>query len=107
MACHQIAEAHQLPILTIIKNNAMWNAVRRSVVNSYPDGSASKANAVPLTSLEPLPDFAAVAAASRAHAERIEDGLDLPAALVRAVDVIRTEQRQVLLDLRTVVSDLH
>ena len=51
--------------------------------------------------------FAAVAAASRAHAERIEDGLDLPAALVRAVDVIRTEQRQVLLDLRTVVSDMH
>ena len=40
-------------------------------------------------------------------AERIEDGLDLPAALVRAVDVIRTEQRQVLLDLRTVVSDMH
>ncbi len=107
VACHQIAEAHQLPILTIIKNNAMWNAVRRSVVNSYPDGSASKANAVPLTSLEPLPDFAAVAAASRAHAERIEDGLDLPAALVRAIDVIRKEKRQVLLDLRTVVSDMH
>ncbi|MFT7105588.1 MAG: acetolactate synthase-1/2/3 large subunit [Yoonia sp.] len=107
VACHQIAEALGLPILTIIKNNAMWNAVRRSVVNGYPDGAAAQSNRVPLTSLEPLPDFVAVAKASRAHAERIEDGSDLPAALARAVEVIRTEKRQVLLDLRCAVSDAH
>jgi acetolactate synthase-1/2/3 large subunit len=107
VACHQIAEALRLPILTIIKNNAMWNAVRRSVVNGYPDGAAATSNTVPLTSLEPLPDFAAIARASRAHAERIEDGRDLPAALQRAVEVIKTENRQVLLDLRCAVSDMH
>ena len=107
VACHQIAEALRLPILTIIKNNAMWNAVRRSVVNGYPDGSAAMSNTVPLTSLEPLPDFAAIARASRAHAERIEDGRELPAALQRAVGIIRTEKRQVLLDLRCTVSDMH
>ncbi|MDA7474918.1 thiamine pyrophosphate-requiring protein [Planktomarina temperata] len=107
VACHQIAEALRLPILTIIKNNAMWNAVRRSVVNGYPDGSAAMSNTVPLTSLEPLPDFAAIARASRAHAERIEDGRELPAALQRAVGIIRTEKRQVLLDLRCAVSDMH
>ena len=27
-ACHQIAKALELPILIIIKNNGMWNAVR-------------------------------------------------------------------------------
>ena len=107
VACHQIAEALRLPILTIIKNNAMWNAVRRSVVNGYPDGSSAMSNTVPLTSLEPLPDFAAIARASRAHAERIEDGRELPAALQRAVGIIRTEKRQVLLDLRCAVSDMH
>ena len=107
VACHQIAEALRLPILTIIKNNAMWNAVRRSVVNGYPDGSAAMSNTVPLTSLEPLPDFAAIARASRAHAERIEDGRELPAVLQRAVGIIRTEKRQVLLDLRCAVSDMH
>ena len=107
VACHQIAEALRLPILTIIKNNAMWNAVRRSVVNGYPDGSAAMSNTVPLTSLEPLPDFAAIARASRAHAERIEDGRELPAALQRAVGIISTEKRQVLLDLRCAVSDMH
>lgn len=107
VACHQIAEALELPILTIIKNNAMWNAVRRSVVKGYPDGAAVRLNRVPLTSLEPVPDFAAVARASRAHAERIERGADLPAALARAVDIIRTERRQVLLDLSVAASDQH
>jgi acetolactate synthase-1/2/3 large subunit len=107
VACHQIAEALGLPILTIIKNNAMWNAVRRSVVKGYPDGAAVRQNRIPLTSLEPLPDFTQVARASRAHAERIERGADLPAALRRAVEIIRTERRQVLLDLSVAASDDH
>jgi len=107
VACHQIAEALGLPILTIVKNNAMWNAVRRSVVKGYPDGAAVRQNRIPLTSLEPLPDFTQIARASRAHAERIDRGADLPDALRRAVEVIRNERRQVLLDLSVVASDDH
>lgn len=107
VACHQIAEALHLPILTIIKNNGIWNAVRRSVVKGYPDGAAVRANEMPLTSLAPSPDFTMIARASRAHAERVSDGADLPAALERALEVIRTERRQVLLDLDIAVSDDH
>ena len=69
----------------------MWNAVRRSVVRGYPQGAAAKANVMPLTSLEPVPDFTMIAAASRAHVERCETPADLPAALARAVAVIRSE----------------
>jgi acetolactate synthase-1/2/3 large subunit len=105
VACHQIAEALGLPILTIVKNNAMWNAVRRSVVKGYPDGAAARMNEIPLTSLKPVPDFASIARASRAHAERVERGEDLPAALARAVEVVRTERRQVLLDLNVAATD--
>ena len=105
VACHQIAEALKLPVLTIVKNNAMWNAVRRSVVGAYPDGEAVRANRMPLVSLEPQPDFCAIARASGAHAERIEDGADLPAALDRAVAVIRREGRQALLDVRVAADD--
>ncbi|WP_367198010.1 thiamine pyrophosphate-requiring protein [Amorphus sp. 3PC139-8] len=105
VACHQIAEALQLPILTIIKNNGMWNAVRRSVIGAFPEGAAARANAMPLTSLEPAPDYLKVAEASRAHVERVEHGRDLPAALQRAIHVIRTERRQALLDVRIAVSD--
>ena len=107
VACHQIAEALDLPILTIIKNNAMWNAVRRSVVDSYPDGAAVRANEMPLTSLEPAPEYTKVAEASRAHVERVESGADLPAALARAIGVIRGERRQALLDLRVAATDAH
>lgn len=107
VACHQIAEALELPILTIVKNNGMWNAVRRSVVSAYPGGAAAKANRMPLTSLEPAPDYTQIAAASRAYVERVEHGEDLPAALARAVEVIRTEKRQALLELRIAISDKH
>ena len=107
VACHQIAESLGLPILTIVKNNGIWNAVRRSVLGSYPNGAAACANTMPLTSLEPLPDFIKVAEASRAHAERVEHGDDLPAALARAIRVVREEGRQALLDLRVAVADAH
>ncbi|MCT7378432.1 thiamine pyrophosphate-requiring protein [Chelativorans salis] len=107
IACHQIAEALELPVLTIVKNNSMWNAVRRSVINSYPGGAAAKSNRMPLTSLEPSPDYTQAAAASRAYTERVEHGEELPAALARAVEVIRKERRQVLLELKVAASDKH
>ena len=107
VACHQIAEALDLPLLTIVKNNAMWNAVRRSVLRDLPAGTAAMANEIPFTSLEPVPDFTKTAAASRAHVERVERAEELPAALKRAVEVIRREKRQVLLDVITAASDEH
>ncbi len=105
VACHQVSEALGLPFLTIIKNNGMWNAVRRSVKNGYPQGAAVRENTMPLTSLEPAPDYCQIAAASRAHVERVERGEDLPAALARALAVIRDERRQALIDVRVAVSD--
>jgi len=107
VACHQIAEALDLPILTVIKNNGLWNAVRRSVVNAYPGGAAARANVMPLTSLAPAPDYCMIAAASRAHTERVVHGQDLPGALARAIRIIRTDRRQVLLDVAIAVSDTH
>ena len=59
-----MAEALELPLLTCVFNNGIWNAVRRAALNMYPDGDASKANIMPLTSLRPSPDFAAIAKAS-------------------------------------------
>lgn len=107
VACHQMAEALSLPVLTLIKNNASWNAVRRSVLRGYPKGSAVQSNQMALTSLAPSPDFRQVAAASNAHAEKVEDGAELPAALARAVAIIREEKRQVVLDLTAALSDDH
>ena len=54
---------------------------------------------MPLTTLAPTPDFARVAQASRAYAETVVDGADLPAALDRALQAVLVEKRQALLDV--------
>ena len=100
VACHQIAESMELPVLIIIMNNGIWNAVRRAARNVYPEGSAIKKNEMPLTSLNPLPDFCQIAAASRGWSERVETGSELPDALMRAINIIKTEKRHALLELK-------
>jgi acetolactate synthase-1/2/3 large subunit len=99
VACHHVAEAHDIPVLTVVLNNAGYGAVRHSVLDLYPTGYAAKADSMPLTALTPTPDFAQVARACRAHAETVTDGADLPAALARAIRVVTVEHRQALLDV--------
>ncbi|MEM5585889.1 thiamine pyrophosphate-requiring protein [Roseibium sp. AS2] len=98
-ACHMVAEAHELPVITLVLNNEEWGAVRHSVVGTYKDGLATKANEVPLTSLRPSPDFTRTAEASRAYTETVTEGDALPAALDRAITVATREKRQVLLNI--------
>ena len=77
-------------------------AVRDAVLGLYPTGYASKEDGVPLTSLAPSPAFAQVAAASRAHAETVQEGSELAGALDRALHAVCVEHRQALLDVRVV-----
>ncbi|SFR08777.1 thiamine pyrophosphate-requiring protein [Poseidonocella sedimentorum] len=106
-ACHQVAEAHGLPVITLVLNNEEWGAVRHSVEGLYTEGLARKANDVPLTSLRPSPDFTKTAEASRAYTETITDGRDLPAALERAIKVATEERRQVLFNIAIARSSPH
>lgn len=99
-ACHQIAEALELPIITIILNNEEWGAVRESVSGLYPNGYAAKANSMPLTALQPSPDFCKTAQASRAFTLLVERPEDLPTALDEAINVAVNEKRQVLLNVK-------
>ncbi|MBT6136398.1 MAG: thiamine pyrophosphate-requiring protein [Rhodospirillaceae bacterium] len=99
VACHQVAQAYDLPILILVANNAGWEAVRRSTTAMYPKGKAARANRMPVTRFDPAPDHAAVMRAAGGWAERVEDGADLPAALARAIEVVRVEKRQALLDI--------
>jgi acetolactate synthase-1/2/3 large subunit len=99
-ACHQVAEALGLGILVVVLNNAEWGAVRASVGGLYPDGTAARANAMPLTSLRPIPDFTKTAQASRAWARRVSDPAALKTAIEEALAVTRTG-RLALLDIQT------
>ena len=48
VACHQLAEAQALPVLTLVFNNGVWNAVRKSTASVYPAGHAVRSNRMPL-----------------------------------------------------------
>ena len=41
-AVHHAAALHELPVLFVVMNNAMWGAVERSTLAMYPDGMASQ-----------------------------------------------------------------
>jgi len=99
-ACHQIAEALELPVLIVILNNEEWGAVRASVTGLYPSGYASRANEMPLTALKPSPDFTNVAAASRAWARKVTDPDELPKVIHQALRVVRENRRVAVLDVR-------
>jgi acetolactate synthase-1/2/3 large subunit len=99
VACHQVGEAQRLPVLTVVFNNARWHAVRRATASLYPQGHALRSNSAPLTSLEPSPAYEKVIEASGGYGERVADPDALPKALDRALDAVRGQGRQALLNV--------
>ena len=99
VASHQTAAALGLPLLTVVFNNGVWNAVRKSTRAVYPDGMAAQSNDMPLSSLAPSPSYEQVVAASGGYGERIDDAEALPGAIERALKAVRIEKRQALLNV--------
>jgi acetolactate synthase I/II/III large subunit len=97
-AAHWVSRAYEAPVLWVIFNNRVWNAVKRSVLSHAPDGWA-KRTGMPLTELDPPPDYELICQASGGHAEKVEDPTKLPDALARGLDIVRRERRQVLLNV--------
>lgn len=97
--CHQIAAAHDLPILIVVFNNEAWRAVERATKAMYPDGAAARSNIMPLVSLAPAPHYDKLVESCGGWGERVEDPAELPAALARAIKVVQEEQRQALLNV--------
>jgi acetolactate synthase-1/2/3 large subunit len=100
VACHQIAEAMEIPLLVLVLNNLEWGAVRQSVLGVYPDGYAAKSNAMPLVSLTPSPDFTKVAEASRAWTAKVERGDELLGVLQAAIEHVTVHKTQALVEIR-------
>ncbi len=98
-AAHFVSRAYNLPILVVIFNNRAWNAVKRATKSYAPDGWAVRTGAMPMSDLEPAPDYELICRASGGHGERVEDQAELPRALTRALKVVRQERRQALLNV--------
>ena len=100
VACHQICESLNLPVLAVVLNNEGWGAVRQSVTQLYPNGFAAKLNRMPLTSLHPSPDFATVATASRAVATKVDDPAVLRTVLEEAVETVMVKKKQAFVEVK-------
>lgn len=99
VACHMTAMAEALPVLTILFNNGIWNAVRRATVAMYPKGEAVTSNAMPLIDLKGAPDYPALARAHGLWGERCDNGADLPGKIADALRFIREEKKPALLEV--------
>jgi acetolactate synthase I/II/III large subunit len=98
-SAHWTARAHDLPVLTVIFNNRAWNAVKRSVSSHAPKGWAMRSGAMPLSELDPAPDYEGIARACGTWAERVEDAGVLPEMLRQALRVVREDRRPALLNV--------
>jgi acetolactate synthase-1/2/3 large subunit len=90
-----ISQQYKLPILTIVLDNTGWNAVKQSTLRVFPEGEAKGANEFE-AELAPKVDFAKVGEAFGAHAERLSDPADVPAALARCVKEVRGGRAAIL-----------
>jgi acetolactate synthase-1/2/3 large subunit len=97
-AAHWVSRAYDIPILWIVFNNRAWNAVKRAVTSHAPDGWA-KRTGMPLTELDPPPDYEMVCQASGGWAAKVEDPAALPGMIQKALKVVREEKRQALLNV--------
>jgi len=64
--------------------------VRRATLDVYPDGAAAKANTMALTDLKPSPSFEKTIETCGGYGEKVENPGDLPGALKRAFDKVRS-----------------
>jgi acetolactate synthase-1/2/3 large subunit len=87
---HFVAQAENLPTLTIVTNNLSWHAVRTSTLDVYPDGAAAKANTMALTELKPSPDFEKAIEICGGYGEKVEDPAEVPHALRRGFAKVRS-----------------
>ena len=98
-ACHWTAHAQNLPVLTVIYNNSIWNAVKMSTLGIYGSGAAARAQGKILADLSPSPQFEKLVEASGGVGFRVDAAADLPGVLKRAIEVVTKEKRQALVNV--------
>jgi len=96
-SCHFMAQ--RLPVVAVIFNNQCWNAVKGSVLDLYPQGWAAKNKDFVLCDLEPVPAYEKIVEAFGGYGERVEDPGEIIPALRRAVQAVKKEKRQALLNV--------
>ncbi|SDN30856.1 acetolactate synthase-1/2/3 large subunit [Halogranum gelatinilyticum] len=82
-----LAAEYDAPTLTVVYNNARWNAVRSATAAQHPDGDAV-ADGVPESEFGTPLDLSVPARAAGLHTQRVEEEAELADALAEAVDAV-------------------
>ncbi len=96
---HIVSESQDLPVLTIVWNNGIWNAVQSATRNTYADGHAVQTNNFAVSTLSQSFQYELICQAAGGYSERVEDPADVPAALQRGLKAVREDKRQALLNI--------
>ena len=99
-ACHHASRKHEAPVLTVICNNARWNAVDATARLVYPQGHLTSQASIALSDLAPSADLAQYVQASGGYGETVSERGELAPALQRALRAVEAEGRQAVLDVR-------
>jgi acetolactate synthase-1/2/3 large subunit len=100
VSAHFVAQAEQLPTLTIIANNERWHSVHSATAGMYPDGYSANAESMPLVDLAPSPEFHKVIETCGGVGRLVETVQQLPEAMAWAIDLV-VAGRSVLLNVLT------
>ncbi|MEM7114643.1 MAG: thiamine pyrophosphate-requiring protein [Chloroflexota bacterium] len=92
-AAHSVANSQDLPFITVIFNNGQWGTVAMHTNRWYPQLEEPHP---PLTSLGKPADFEKIVAAFNGYGERVEQVSELPTALERAIQAVRSGQQAVI-----------
>ena len=98
-AAHITSHMQNLPVLFIVWNNGIWNAVKNSAKNLNPDGVAAKTDTWAFTALDQQFRYEQICEASGGYGERVDDPAEVPAAIERALHAVKVEKRQALLNI--------
>src|SRR6266567_2114131 len=82
------AQQAEAPFLTIILNNAGYNASKMPVLGLFPGGASQRANAFPGVRFPTPPDYAALARSCHAYGERVDDPSELGPAIERGLAAV-------------------
>jgi acetolactate synthase-1/2/3 large subunit len=85
---YAVAQQYKLPILTILLDNTGWSAVKESTLRVFPQGEAKSSDKFQ-SGLLATAEFSKIGEAFGAHAEKVVNPDDVPAALKRAIEAVR------------------
>lgn len=99
IASHFVSAESNLPVLHIVFNNNVWQAVRNSTNRVMPNGYAQKSSRPPLTYLDTANAYEKAVEVAGGYGEKVSAPGELMPALERALKAVTVECRQALLNV--------